>query len=363
MNLFALACTLMLAAPARVEYGRLHGYLSLPEGEGKRPGVVFLAGGFPGGGVDPRGLPFTEAGAVVLYATYRGTDGNPGAVESFRGEVDDVLAAAEWLGKHERVDRVYLVGHSTGGTLALLAAARSDKLAGVIAFGPAADACSYGAKELRFDVTKPKECERRAPAKQKAKVRAWIIEGELGRADDAKKLGGIVVANADHFSVVEPVAALAARELMAGKLTLDPAAVQDAYDGPPVVVSDPSGWTVPLPKGFRPMPGSEEPTYRRGNVVVMFQRLDGPIAKDCAAARAAMTGFTTFKEKWGKHDICGLRMALRQGSTELVSLTLQLPFAPRALSLQLIGPVSREADLVALGREILPNVTGPTTWK
>lgn len=361
----------------RVEYGKLHGWLAAPaQAAGKVPGVVFLAGGFPGGGFDPRGKPFSDAGAVVLYPTYRGTEGNPGAQESFYGEVDDVLAAVAWLSKHERVDpaRVVLVGHSTGGTLALLAAASTGGLAGVIAFGPAAQACTYGEKDLRFDVTRPRECELRAPVRylEGVSTPAWIIEGASGRSADLEalrqaskspKLSFVTVANADHFNVVEPVAALAAKELMKGGLKLEPQAVQDAFDGPPVTVSDPSGWSVSLPKGFRFMPGGEEPMYRRGNLVVMFQRLDGPIAKDCASFQAAAKGFTTFKEKWGKHDICGLRMALREGNTELVSLALQLPFSPRALSLQLVGPVGREAELVALGREILPNVKGPTTWK
>ena len=360
----------------RVTFGKLHGWLAKPAApeKVKVPAVVFLAGGFPGGGYDPRGRPFSDAGAVVLYPTYRGTDGNPGAQESFFGEVDDVLAAVAFVMAQEVVDpqRVYLVGHGTGGTLALLVAASTDKLAGVVAFGPAAEACTYGANELRFDVSKTKECELRAPMKHLTarNVRVWIIEGESGRTADLRALQEagakstfITVANANHFDVVEPVGALAAQELMKDELRLTATAVQAAFDGPPVTVSDPSGWSVPLPKGFRFMPGGEEPMYRRGNLVVMFQRLEGPIARDCASFQAAAKGFTTFKEKWGKHDICGLRMALREGSTELVSLALQLPFSPRALSLQLVGPVGREAELVALGREILPNVKGPTTWK
>lgn len=354
----------------RVAYGKLHGWLQRPTGESRNvPGVVFLAGGFPGGGIDPRGKAFSDAGAAVLYPTFRGTAGNPDAQESFFGEVDDVLAAVAWLMAQDFLNprRIYLVGHSTGGTLALLAAASTDKLAGVIAFGPAADVCAgYAAKDLRFDPKQPKECELRAPAKHPPAVPAWAIEGEQGRPDDLKlltRVKTVIVANAGHFDVVEPVAALAAKELMARELKLAPAAVQDAWDGPPVVVSDPSGWSVPLPKGFKAMPGSEEPMYRRGSLVVMFQRLEGPIGKDCAAATAAAKGFTTFKEKWGKHEICGLRMALREGSTELVSLALQLPFSPRALTLQLVGPVGREGELVALAREILPLVHGPTAWK
>ena len=60
----------------------------------------------------------------MMFPGLRGTSGNPGTQESFLGEVDDVLAAADFLRKVDYVDpsRIYLGGHSTGGTLALLVA-------------------------------------------------------------------------------------------------------------------------------------------------------------------------------------------------------------------------------------------------
>jgi dipeptidyl aminopeptidase/acylaminoacyl peptidase len=58
----------------------------------------------------------------------RGGNDNPGRREGFLGEVDDVLAAADHLSKLPHIDptQIYLGGHSTGGTLALLVAECSN---------------------------------------------------------------------------------------------------------------------------------------------------------------------------------------------------------------------------------------------
>ena len=65
----------------------------------------------------------------MMFPSLRGGNDNPGNKEGFLGEVDDVLAAADFLSKQEFVDpnRIYLGGHSTGGTLVLLVAACSNK--------------------------------------------------------------------------------------------------------------------------------------------------------------------------------------------------------------------------------------------
>lgn len=55
----------------------------------------------------------------MMFPSLRGGNDNPGVKEGFLAEVDDVLAAADFLGKQNYVDpgRIYLGGHSTGGTL------------------------------------------------------------------------------------------------------------------------------------------------------------------------------------------------------------------------------------------------------
>ena len=74
----------------------------------------------------------------MMFPSLRGGNDNPGKKEGFLGEVNDVLAASEFLSRQEYVDpdRIYLGGHSTGGTLALLVAASTDKYRAVFSFGP-----------------------------------------------------------------------------------------------------------------------------------------------------------------------------------------------------------------------------------
>ncbi|WKB55873.1 alpha/beta hydrolase family protein [Eleftheria terrae] len=94
---------------------------------------------------DQSASAFREAGIVVMFPTLRGGHQNPGRKEYFLGEVDDVLAAAQHLARQPHVDpnRIYLGGHSTGGTLALLAAEMGAKFEAVFAFGPVAQVDRY----------------------------------------------------------------------------------------------------------------------------------------------------------------------------------------------------------------------------
>ena len=117
--------------------GNLAAYVSQPPASGtKHPAMIWIFGGF-GNGIgetaweaaspanDQSARAFREAGIVTMYPSLRGGNNNPGYPEGFYGEVDDVLAAADYLARQPFVDprRLYLGGHSTGGTLALLVAA------------------------------------------------------------------------------------------------------------------------------------------------------------------------------------------------------------------------------------------------
>ena len=72
---------------------------------------------------------FRQAGIMMMFPSLRGGNENSGPKEGFLGEVDDILAAADFLAKQEYVDpqRIYLGGHSTGGTLVLLTADCTDR--------------------------------------------------------------------------------------------------------------------------------------------------------------------------------------------------------------------------------------------
>ena len=83
----------------------------------------------------------------------RGENGHAGTFSFLYDEVDDVLAAAEFLGDHPSVDpaRVFLAGHSAGGTLTLLAVEASSRFRAAASFNASPD------QQLLYDgsATKP----------------------------------------------------------------------------------------------------------------------------------------------------------------------------------------------------------------
>jgi hypothetical protein len=123
----------------------LVGTLTLPEQTGPHPGVVLIAGS----GAQDRdavvaGHPLmlvwadmlTRNGFAVLRYDERGV-GASGGVHETATTADlsiDTEAAAEALAQHEAVDseRVALLGHSEGGTIATLVATRSDAVRAVV---------------------------------------------------------------------------------------------------------------------------------------------------------------------------------------------------------------------------------------
>ena len=145
--------------------------------EARHPAIVWVAGGFDNSIGDTPWAPatpdndqsaraFPKAGIVTMYPSLRGGNNNPGAIEGLYGEVDDVLAAARYLATRPDVDpqRIYLGGHSTGGTLALLVAeSGASPFRAVFAFGPVADVASYGQDDLPFDLNDAREVDLRSP--------------------------------------------------------------------------------------------------------------------------------------------------------------------------------------------------------
>jgi dipeptidyl aminopeptidase/acylaminoacyl peptidase len=103
---------------------KLRAWVSL-EGKTKRPAVMFLHGGFAFALEDWAGTkPFRDAGYVVMMPILRGENGSPGLFSLYYNELDDVLAAWKVLERRADVDsrRMFITGHSAGGTLAVLAA-------------------------------------------------------------------------------------------------------------------------------------------------------------------------------------------------------------------------------------------------
>jgi acetyl esterase/lipase len=152
---------------------------------------------------------------------------NPGLRECCYGEVDDLLAAADELAKQDYVDpqRIYLGGHSTGGTLALLAAECSSRFRAVFSFGPAENVAGYGANNLPFSITDRREVELRAPILWLDAVRTpvFVIEGEGGNILSLQAMAGAShnpmlhfhpIKRGDHFSALGRATQLAAQKIV-----------------------------------------------------------------------------------------------------------------------------------------------------
>lgn len=130
---------------------KLEGTLTLPATPGRHPAVALLTGsGAQNRDEELFGFkPFrliadhlTRAGVVVLRCDDRGVGGSSGSLQSVTSEdlAADALAAVGFLRARAEVDpaRIGLLGHSEGGLLAVMAAARSKELGFIILVsGPA----------------------------------------------------------------------------------------------------------------------------------------------------------------------------------------------------------------------------------
>lgn len=108
----------------------LQAYFARPPGAtGPRAAVVYLHGGFSLVPSDfEHARPLLDAGMVVMTPSLRGENGNPGELELLWGELDDAVAAIDWLARQPGIDpqRIHVVGHSIGGGLAALVSLRAD---------------------------------------------------------------------------------------------------------------------------------------------------------------------------------------------------------------------------------------------
>jgi dipeptidyl aminopeptidase/acylaminoacyl peptidase len=128
----------------------------------RRPAVVYVHGGSAFGNDDwDQAKPFRDAGFVVMTPILRAENGQPGAYSLFYDEVDDVVAAAEALAREPGVDpaRVFVAGHSNGGTLATLAAMASSRFRAAAALSGLTDASGLRGdpESVPFDQTNPTE--------------------------------------------------------------------------------------------------------------------------------------------------------------------------------------------------------------
>ena len=220
--------------------GELAGYLSTSPtaeevGEQKVPAIVWAVGGFDGIGDyvwtpqdasnDQSVLPMLGQGVVVFAPSWRGQGDNPGEMELFYGEVEDLLAAVEFIKQDPRVDpsRVWIAGHSTGGTMTLLAAELGAGFRGAVSLGPWPDVTYTHQNDPLGFIPWPygevggTDDELRSPVRHIKSVTESVLvvmaRGDVGPHTDAfKRIAeknsnrvGVLYVDGDHFNTVRPV--------------------------------------------------------------------------------------------------------------------------------------------------------------
>jgi len=221
--------------------GGMSAYVSMPPRDAqKHPAIIWVFGGFDNSinetaweraprENDQSASAFREAGILMMYPSLRGGNMNPGFTEGLYGEVDDILAAAAFLKHQPGVDpeRIYLGGHSTGGTLALLVAEHTNLFRAVFAFGPVSNVRGYGPDNLPIDISNQTELDLRAPVKWLNAIHTptYVFEGAgrdsnigelrvLSRASRNPLIHFHPVKGGDHFSVLQPITRLVAAKIL-----------------------------------------------------------------------------------------------------------------------------------------------------
>ncbi|HED34113.1 MAG TPA: DUF2974 domain-containing protein [Gammaproteobacteria bacterium] len=249
--------------------GDMSAYLGTADGSGKKqPAIIWLVGGFPPGGLpgkawqdapsenDQSAKVYRQKGIVMMYPFLRGNGGNPGFREGFYGEVDDVLAALAYLKTVDYVDpeQIYLGGHSTGGTLALLVAESSRDFKAVFAFGPREDPVVYSSSNVLYDSNNETENKLRAPVHYLSDITSptYVIEGAYGNIaalrtlrDVSKndKIKFIPIRYADHFEPLSPINSFIAERIMTSrgkKLSISAKEVQGVFKAHRVMMREAS---------------------------------------------------------------------------------------------------------------------------
>ena len=123
-----------------------------------------------------------DQGFVVLRYDKRGVGQSGGRIESatLQDYADDAMAAVKWLAKRKDVDprRIAVAGHSEGGWVALLAAAKEKKIGSVVLLAaPGSTGADLILEQQRhtLDVLKTPEAERQAKIDLQTKIHAAVI--------------------------------------------------------------------------------------------------------------------------------------------------------------------------------------------
>ena len=227
----------LVSFPSKV--GELAAYVSSDPGDGeKHPMIIWIVGGW-GNGIDDfpwvyperdddqTGSAFWQSGILTMYPSFRGGNGNPGCYEALFGEVDDIVSAYEYAASLPYVDtdRIYLGGHSTGGTRALLASEYTDKFRAVFCFGAVDEIKYHNNSQFTFDTDNVDEHVMRSPIYWLDNVKSptFLVEGRDGNSENLERIQEVsendnihcyVIDGEDHFSVLAPATRLIAEKIL-----------------------------------------------------------------------------------------------------------------------------------------------------
>ncbi|CBJ80533.1 hypothetical protein XBJ2_680019 [Xenorhabdus bovienii str. Jollieti] len=228
--------------------GDMAAFLSAPplNNDKKYPAVIWLIGGYGGIGNsdffwseqpednDQSASAFRRDGLVLMIPSFRGENVNPGRYEMFYGELRDIESARQYLAKLPYVDqnRIYLAGHSTGGTRALLASEYSKGFRAVFSLGGIPDLrlrLEYGSVPVAvpFDQNNPEEFELRSPRTFLSSIKSptFYFEGEKSYWDEFDEIKQIVedkgiplhiyaIQGGDHFNIILPLTKMIAEKIL-----------------------------------------------------------------------------------------------------------------------------------------------------
>ena len=174
----------------------LAGTLTLPPKPGrlKHPSVILVAGSGQNGRDEiAAGLPvfaqiagaLAEQGYAVLRYDKRGVGQSGGRSEAagLTDYADDLIAAVRWMDRQPFADRrrIAVAGHSEGGWIAMLAAAREDRISSVALLStPGTSGADLILEQQRhlLDVAKAPEAERRAKIDLQQRIQAAVVSNK-----------------------------------------------------------------------------------------------------------------------------------------------------------------------------------------
>ena len=230
--------------------GDMAAYLTPDPQDGqKHPAIIWIHGGFGGIGDwfwedpvdelnDQSGRALREAGIVMMIPSFRGENANPGQYQMFYGELDDLKAALTYLQQLPYVDpnRIYLIGHSTGGTTVLLANEYIDGFRATFSLGGIPDLKLLSLKASSLPVAIPfnqkdeKEFTLRSPRTYITSIKSptFYFEGqenayfwpqfkELNKIAQEKNIPFIAynLKDGDHFDILHPTTNIIAKKILA----------------------------------------------------------------------------------------------------------------------------------------------------